>query len=92
MLGDVLGEEVLVASNVALAGSCVLELVVLCLEQALGFFSPDIQLDPLLVDGVANALCGDTGVLEPRVDGIYSVLWWSENVDDLFWRIPLPKA
>lgn len=73
MLRDVLGREVLVASNVALAGGCILELIVLCLEQTFSLFDLDVKLDPLLVRGVTDSLGGDAGVLEPGVDGVYSM-------------------
>ena len=42
--------------------------VVPCLQQNLGLFDSSIKLDPLLVDGLADAFGRDTGICQPAAD------------------------
>lgn len=92
VLGQVLRDVVLVASDVCLAGLGVFVVVVLGLEQTLSFVDFGVELEPLFVGGVGDAGCVDAGVGDPVVNGVDSLLGWGEDLVDLFWGVPLSIA
>ena len=79
-----LWKVVLVTSDVDFTGGNMLVVVVLGLQQTLSLVNLGIKLNPLLVRRVGDALAVDTGLAEPVLDSIDGVLWWSEEIDDLF--------
>lgn len=89
VLGQVLWDVVFVASNMLVAGGEVLVLVVLGLEELLGLVGGEIELDPLLVDRLRDSLGGDASLLQPVVDLVDSMLWWSKELNDFLRRVPL---
>ena len=92
MAADVLGQVVLVTSNVLASGGDVLVVVVLGPQKTLGLLGGGIKLDPLLVDGLRDALGRNVGLMEPLADSVDSVLSWSKDVVNLFWREPLTES
>ena len=79
-----LWKVVLVTSDVDFTGGNMLVVVVLGLQQTLSLVNLGIKLNPLLVRRVGDALAVDTSLAEPVLDSIDGVLWWSEEIDDLF--------
>ena len=81
--------NVLFACNVRFSTWSVFVVVVLGLEQALCLIGVGIELDPLLVCRLGDALCLNTSRYEPVTDGIDGFLSRSEELDDFLSRVVL---
>lgn len=84
--------HLLITGNVGPAGASVLIDVVLCLEQALGLFSVGVELNPLLVGRLADAMSSDAGGLQPAANCVDSSLSGGKDLDDLLGCVVLAKA
>jgi hypothetical protein len=63
--------------------------VVLCLQKLLCLRSAEIQLDPLLVDGLRDPLCFNTSLGQPGLDSIDALLGGCEDLMNIFSRVVL---
>jgi hypothetical protein len=63
--------------------------VVLCLQKLLCLRSAEIELDPLLVDGLRDPLCFDSSFGQPVLDNIDALLGRCEDLMNVFSRVVL---
>lgn len=66
--------------------------VVLCLDEVLELGDGGIELQPLLVDGLGDAIGGEAGLLEPAAQGVHGLCGGREDVVDLLGRVVLPVS
>jgi hypothetical protein len=63
--------------------------VVLCLQKLLCLRSAEVELDPLLVDGLRDPLCFDASLVQPGLDSIDALLGRCEDLMNVFSRVVL---
>ena len=58
--------------------------VILRLQKLLCLRSAEIELDPLLVDGLRDPLCLNSGLGQPSLDSVDALLGWCKDIMNLF--------
>jgi hypothetical protein len=79
-------QDSLITSNGGLSSSRMVVEVILGLQKLLCFRSAEIELDPLLVDGLRDSFCLDSSLCQPRLDSIDAFLGRCEHAMYAFRR------